>query len=61
MKLSLAVAALLSTSRGVKIGRKAPWDPASLPPCPDDSKRTIMDDGKTHVTKFPYVGASCVA
>ena len=61
MKVSLAVALLLSSSKGVKIGRKEPWDPATLPPCPDDSKRTVMDDGKTHVTKYPLVGASCVA
>ena len=62
MKLTYAVYALLySTTRAFKISRKEPWDPATLPPCPDDPKRTIMDDGKTHVTKFPMNGASCVA
>ena len=35
------------------------WDPATLPACPEPS-RTIMDDGETHVTKYPYVGATCV-
>ena len=32
-----------------------PWLPESLPACPEPS-RTIMDDGETHVTKYPYVG-----
>ena len=36
-----------------------PWDPATLPPCPSP-ERTMMDDGETHVVKYPYVGATCV-
>ena len=36
------------------------WDPTTLPPCPGEG-RTVMDDGKTHVTKYPYVGATCIA
>ena len=34
------------------------WDAATLPACPSP-ERTMMDDGKTHVVKFPYVGATC--
>ena len=36
------------------------WDPSTLPACPGND-RTLMDDGKTHVTKYPFVGATCVA
>ena len=36
------------------------WDASTLPPCPS-AERTMMDDGKTHVVKFPYVGATCKA
>ena len=35
------------------------WMKDTLPACPDDKNRTIMDDGKTHIVKFPYVGAVC--
>ena len=35
------------------------WLKDTLPACPDDKNRTIMDDGKTHIVKFPYVGAVC--
>lgn len=34
------------------------WLPSTLPPCPSP-ERTMMDDGKTHVVKYPYVGATC--
>ena len=34
------------------------WDAATLPPCPSP-ERTMMDDGLTHVVKYPYVGATC--
>ena len=34
------------------------WDPATLPACPP-KPRTLMDDGETHVVKYPFVGASC--
>ena len=35
------------------------WLKDTLPACPDDKNRTIMDDGKTHIVKYPYVGAVC--
>ena len=54
--MKIAIAALLSVSSAVKLGE--PWDKDTLPTCPD-APRTVMDDGKTHVTKYPYVGASC--
>ena len=36
------------------------WDPSTLPSCPTDG-RTLLDDGKTHATKYPMVGATCQA
>ena len=36
------------------------WKPDTLPACPS-AERTMMDDGKTHVVKYPYVGATCKA
>lgn len=53
MKFALFVA----SAAAIRLGE--PWDPNSLPDCPDDVKRTKMDDGKTHVTPWPYVGATC--
>ena len=53
MKFTLFVAA----AAAIKLGE--PWDPKSLPDCPDDTKRTLMDDHKTHVVPWPYVGATC--
>jgi hypothetical protein len=35
------------------------WLKDTLPACPDDKNRTIMDDGKTHIVKYPYAGAVC--
>merc|ERR1719453_1844807 len=61
MKYTFAIAALLSTSSAVRVQKHEPWDRDSLPDCPADDTRTIMDDGKTHVTKYPLVGASCKA
>ena len=55
MKFNLVIAALGAVS-AVKLNE--PWDKASLPDCPEPT-RTVMDDGKTHVTKYPYVGATC--
>ena len=52
-----AIAALVATVQNVKLSE--PWDADSLPACPS-GERTIMDDGKTHVAKYPYVGATCV-
>jgi len=59
MKYSFAIAALLSNSKAISLRRHEPWDKASLPDCPSDATRTVMDDGKTHVSKYPYVGATC--
>lgn len=68
MKITFAVACLLSSSKAVKLSNngpwewdasKTPWDRDTLPDCPSDSGRTIMDDGKTHVSKYPNVGATC--
>ena len=56
--MKFAIAALLSASNAYKLKSAEPWDKDSLPTCPDEP-RTIMDDGKTHVTKYPYVGATC--
>ena len=53
----LVVAASATT---IKQLSAEPWLPETLPACPEPS-RTIMDDGETHVTKYPYVGATCVA
>ena len=35
------------------------WEKDTLPDCPEDESRTRMDDGKTHVSKYPNVGATC--
>jgi hypothetical protein len=35
------------------------WLKDTLPACPDDKNRTIMDDGKTHIVKYPFAGAVC--
>ena len=60
MKLTIAVAALLNCSvNGVKLSSNDSWDKSSLPACPSDARRTVMDDGLTHITKYPYNGATC--
>ena len=64
MKITFAIATLLASSTSaVKLRDVAtsatPWDVSTLPECPADSKRTVMDDCKTHVVKWPMVGASC--
>ena len=61
MKGSFAVACLVSSSTAIKLKSKnsEPWDKDTLPDCPADPARTIMDDGKTHVVQYPKVGASC--
>ena len=57
--MKFAIAALLSVAGAVKLqGDPVSWDKNTLPTCPD-APRTVMDDGKTHVTKYPFVGASC--
>ena len=57
MKYSLVIAAFLGTISAVRLSE--PWDKDSLPECPKDKRRTIMDDQKTHVASYPYVGATC--
>ena len=54
--MKFAFAALIATASSIMVTE--PWDKASLPACPD-APRTIMDDGETHVTKYPFVGATC--
>jgi len=72
MKVSFAVACLISNTSAVKLRTRdagpwtydasaTPWDKGSLPDCPADGGRTIMDDGKTHVSKYPNVGSTCKA
>jgi hypothetical protein len=69
--LTLAVACLINNTSAIDLKHKnkqddeAPptpvaWLKDTLPACPDDANRTIMDDGKTHIVKFPYVGAVCM-
>lgn len=36
-----------------------PWDKDSLPACPEDPTRRVLDDGWTEKVKWPYVGANC--
>ena len=51
--------ALAAVAQAVKISGDPPgWNPDTLPTCPDPP-RTLMDDRKTHVVKYPYVGATC--
>ena len=54
--MKFAFAALIATASSIMVTE--PWNKDSLPACPD-APRTIMDDGETHVTKFPFVGATC--
>merc|ERR1712070_1073826 len=56
LKMKFAFAALIATASSIMVTE--PWDKASLPACPDPP-RTIMDDGETHITKYPFVGATC--
>ena len=61
MKFTVAIA-LIAGTEAARLNAADPvaWEPETLPPCPG-AGRTVMDDGKTHVTKYPYVGATCVA
>ena len=36
------------------------WRPETLPECPEDDSRLIMDDGSTTVVRYPHVGATCM-
>ena len=60
MKYSLAIALLIGATSTIKLERGDTWwDKDTLPECPTDQKRTIMDDGQTSIVKWPRVGASC--
>jgi hypothetical protein len=48
---------LIAATAAIKLSE--PWNKASLPDCPADEKRTRMEDLKTHVAPYPYVGATC--
>jgi len=69
MKVTFAIACFLSSASAIKLttsdsgpwvydASKTPWDKDSLADCPGPG-RTIMDDGSTHVSKYPNVGATC--
>jgi len=65
MKLSLAVALLLSSSKALKLdaNRKhraadVDRDPPDLPECPEKGSEHLME-GYKDVIKWPYVGATC--
>jgi len=55
--MKFATIATIATAQALV--KREPWDKASLPDCPSDVNRIILDDGETHVTKYPYVGATC--
>ena len=63
MKITSVVACLLCVTYANKIIADPPepvaWDKDTLPACPKDTRRTLMDDHVTHVVKYPFVGASC--
>jgi hypothetical protein len=48
--------ALIAAAQAVKLSE--PWIKSSLPDCPPNGA-TSMDMGNTHVTRYPYVGATC--
>merc|ERR1712159_66425 len=55
--MKFAAIAILASAQATSI--REPWIKDSLPDCPEDPARTVMDDGETHVTKYPFVGATC--
>ena len=55
--MKIAVIATIATVQAIQ--KKEPWVKSSLPDCPEDKSRQLMDDGETHPTKYPYVGATC--
>ena len=55
--MKFATIAIIATTQAIV--KREPWDKASLPDCPDDKNRITLDDGETHVSKFPNVGATC--
>ena len=65
MKLSLAVALLLSSSKALKLDSNRKHratvharDPDDLPACPDKGSEHLMD-GMLDVIQWPLVGATC--
>ena len=61
MKVTFAIACFLSSASAIKLTTTdsgpwtwdpaaTPWEKDSLPDCPGPG-RTVMDDGKTHVSK----------
>ena len=59
MLVAVASAKRLSDAPAAPAVEPVPWDKDTLPDCPADKTRTKMDDFKTHVVKYPYVGATC--
>jgi len=58
--MKFAVACLLGLTSAFRLNAEpVAWDKDTLPECPTDKKRTVMDDGKTHVAKYPFVGSTC--
>jgi hypothetical protein len=55
--MKFSTIAFIATATATTI--REPWDKDSLPDCPEDADRTVMDDAETHVTKYPFVGATC--
>ena len=37
-----------------------PWDPTTLPECPDDFEQKFLVDGYTPIVRYPHVGANCI-
>ena len=53
---SFTFSALMCVAAAIKI--QEPWKESTLPDCPDFT-RTVLDDGQTHVVRYPHVGATC--
>ena len=53
---SFTFAALMCVVASIKI--QEPWKESTLPECPEFT-RTVLDDGQTHVVRYPHVGATC--
>ena len=52
-------ATIATIANAQAIVKREPWDKASLPDCPEDRSRQLMDNGETFPTRYPYVGATC--
>ena len=53
---SFTFAALIAAVSAIRL--QEPWKESTLPDCPDFS-RSVLDDGQTHVVRYPHVGATC--